>query len=257
MTERQDPELRGMGQDKAFATSLEAAVAATRRTFEGDAASALATERRILETARNRARFRPRFWIVPLAAAFVGSAALAHELGAFGALKGRWFGQAVAPPAVQSAAPVRAPLPSGQDTPAAAGSAAPDLHAPVPSAEPVPEKAPVSPMERAGTNKPAVEAAPPAPSNEAARFDEMSLYRDAHRAHFAERDYALALFRWDRYLERAPRGTFALEARYNRGVALHRLGRRDEAVTALRPFADGAYGGYRAEEASRIVNESK
>ena len=83
----------------------------------------------------------------------------------------------------------------------------------------------------------------------------MALYREAHRAHFNERNYALALSHWDRYLALAPRGAFALEARYNRGVALYRLGQRDGAVEALRPFAEGTYGGYRRSEAQKILDE--
>jgi hypothetical protein len=259
MTDRQDPALRGLDNDNAFATSLESAVAATRRTFEGEAPNAHATERRILETARTRARVRPRLWLVPLAAAFVGSVALAYELGAFGALEGRWFGQTVPPSAVQSAAPVRAPQPSEGEPVPAVSPVAPELPIPANGAEPAPVKAPVPSAEReTEKNAAPVLLAPSsfAPSDEA-KLDEMSLYRDAHHAHFNERNYALALFRWDRYLALAPRGTFALEARYNRGIALHRLGRREEAVAALRPFAEGAYGGYRSEEASRILNDSK
>jgi tetratricopeptide (TPR) repeat protein len=249
-----------MDEDNAFSKSLESAVAATRRAFEGDAPDARATERRILETARTRARFRPRLWLVPLAAAFVGSVALAHELGAFGALKGRWFGQTVAPPAVQSAGPAPAPQPSAREPATVVSPVAPALPVPAKSAEPAPVKAPMPNAERETAKNPEPALSAPAslaPSDEKAKLDEMSLYRDAHQAHFSERNYALALFRWDRYLELAPRGTFALEARYNRGIALHRLGRREEAVAALRPFADGAYGGYRSEEASRILNDSK
>ena len=48
-------------------------------------------------------------------------------------------------------------------------------------------------------------------------------------------------------------GRFAPEARWNRAIALFKLGRRDEAVAALQPFADGAYGGYRRAEATRLI----
>jgi hypothetical protein len=84
---------------------------------------------------------------------------------------------------------------------------------------------------------------------------ELAIYKYAHRAHFVEHDYASALAGWDRYLALAPRGTFALEARYNRAIALYRLGRREAALEALRPFADGAYGAYRRDEARELLEK--
>jgi hypothetical protein len=59
---------------------------------------------------------------------------------------------------------------------------------------------------------------------------------------------------WDAYLSAAPRGRFAPEARYNRALTLIRLGRRDEAREALRPFAEGAHGDYRRDEAARLID---
>ena len=66
--------------------------------------------------------------------------------------------------------------------------------------------------------------------------DQLVVYKQAHHAHFAARDFASALAGWDRYLAVAPNGTFALEARFNRALALHRLGRRAEALEALSPL---------------------
>jgi hypothetical protein len=81
-----------------------------------------------------------------------------------------------------------------------------------------------------------------------------ALYEAAHRAHFTRRDPAAALAGWDRYLEAAgPRGRMAPEARYNRATALIRLGRNDEARAALEPFARGEYGGYRQNDALRLL----
>jgi hypothetical protein len=90
----------------------------------------------------------------------------------------------------------------------------------------------------------------PAPAIEAPSPD--ALYQEAHRAHFVRKDYAAALAAWDRYLALGA-VTFRPEARYNRAIALIRLGRRDEARAALLPFATGEYGGYRAEEARRLL----
>jgi hypothetical protein len=80
-----------------------------------------------------------------------------------------------------------------------------------------------------------------------------ALYAAAHRAHFVDRDPAAALRAWDTYLAVAPSGPFAPEARYNRALALVRLGRRAEARDALAPFAAGAFGGYRATEARALL----
>ena len=82
----------------------------------------------------------------------------------------------------------------------------------------------------------------------------LALYRSAHAAHFSAHDPARALAAWDAYLAAAPRGRFSLEARYNRALCLVRLGRSSEALAALEPFAQGAFGGYRQSEASALVD---
>ncbi|MCB9565377.1 MAG: hypothetical protein H6708_33745 [Kofleriaceae bacterium] len=60
---------------------------------------------------------------------------------------------------------------------------------------------------------------------------------------------------WDAYLAAAPRSRFAVEARYNRGLALIRAGRPGDARAALAPFADGAVEprGYRQREAAALI----
>jgi hypothetical protein len=266
MTAPRDREPHGANGDLPPSQGLDAAIAATRRAFDGETALAAATERRLLESARRRRRFRPGVWLVPLAAAFAASAALAHGFGAFGALRARWFGDTRPAPSTATSA-----SPNGSAVPRAAVSAASPAPPPAetppartaPAAEPsVLEHVPAA-RARAPEPRPAPpDATPPAPHPsstvapaEAAKVDEMALYRDAHRAHFTERNYAVALAAWDRYLALAPRGAFVLEARYNRGVALYRLGRREAAAEALRPFAEGTYGGYRSGEATRILEE--
>src|SRR5690606_9995452 len=62
---------------------------------------------------------------------------------------------------------------------------------------------------------------------------EEARYRAAHETHFVARDWSRALRAWDDYLAAYPKGRFAPEARYNRALALVRLGRRDEAREAL------------------------
>ena len=60
-----------------------------------------------------------------------------------------------------------------------------------------------------------------------------TLFAEAHRLHFTEHDPARAVAAWDRYLAAAPRGKFAHEARYNRALALVRVGRHAEAKQEL------------------------
>ncbi len=120
---------------------------------------------------------------------------------------------------------------------------------PTASLPPLPEEEP-EPVTSASAMPSAIAVVP---SAKPAGPDVDALYRAAHDAHFAKKDPATALAAWDRYLAAAPRGRFALEARYNRAITLVRLGRKTEAAAALRPFADGDYGGYRKEEARELL----
>jgi hypothetical protein len=182
--------------------------------------------------------------------------------------------KAPAPGRVDDAAPAAAEAPDAPEAPADATASAPPVASnppspgpgqwfaptsPPPPSPPSPSPAPPRPA-TAPTRPPAAlaeKAPPPLPATTsgevpaAAGADE--LYERAHRAHFAGGDPAAALAAWDRYLAAAPRGRFALEARYNRAVALARLGRRDEAARALAPFAAGEFGGYRRAEAERLL----
>jgi len=90
---------------------------------------------------------------------------------------------------------------------------------------------------------------PPAPPADASD----DLYRAAHERHFRGGDPSGAVEAWDRYLAAAPRGRFAVEARYNRALALLRAGRRSEGLAALQPFANGTFGQYRREDAQRLL----
>ncbi|HEX4405354.1 MAG TPA: hypothetical protein VH560_11035, partial [Polyangia bacterium] len=83
---------------------------------------------------------------------------------------------------------------------------------------------------------------------------EARAYGRAHAAHFVTDAPAEALGLWDAYLSRYPRGAFAPEARFNRALCLLRLGRRAEALAALRPFAAGELGGYRQHEAATLID---
>jgi hypothetical protein len=83
----------------------------------------------------------------------------------------------------------------------------------------------------------------------------LRLYKNAYRLHFTEQRYAAALAAWDEYLRAAPTGRLVVEARYNRAIALARLGRRADAEAALTPFARGEVsGGYRSQEARELLD---
>jgi tetratricopeptide (TPR) repeat protein len=250
------------GRDDETGT-LDAAIAATKRHFQGASEHADATELRILTAARQRTRPRRALWLAPIAAAFVISAAFAGEIGTrladlgqriFGRTAAQPISPAPAAPAPAAAAASSAPVASS--APAAVG----ELSEPaVPEAVPMPSA--TSPVPRS-TPPPAAPASAPSASATAADAssaapDDLALYKQAHRAHFEEQNYARALAGWDQYLARAPRGTFALEARYNRAIALQRLGNRAAAIEALQPFADGAYGRYRQEEARQLIEQSR
>jgi hypothetical protein len=97
------------------------------------------------------------------------------------------------------------------------------------------------------------EAIAPAPSASAAD-PHATLFAEAHRLHFIERDPARALAAWERYIAVAPNGRFSPEARYNRALALVRLGRTTEARRELEPFANGTYGSYRRDEARALLD---
>lgn len=84
---------------------------------------------------------------------------------------------------------------------------------------------------------------------------ELSLYEQAHRMHFVQRDPQAGLAAWNEYLRRVPQGRFAVEAHYNRAVCLVRLGRTEEAKAALSPFAKGIHAGYRQAEARALIEQ--
>jgi hypothetical protein len=183
-----------------------------------------------------------------------------------------------APPEVHvedlpSAAVAAAPLPEGRrpdstepegrcadntrPVPIASSPAAPPASAIVAAAPPpVAIAAPPArdtPTPSAGVTVPE----PPAAAASAPRADDPEgtrLYAEAHRAHFVDRDPAAALRAWDAYLAARPDGVLAPEARYNRALTLVRLGRRDEAREALRPFAAGEMGGYRQKDAAALLD---
>jgi TolA-binding protein len=84
--------------------------------------------------------------------------------------------------------------------------------------------------------------------------DETRAYARAHQAHVTDDAPARALDAWDAYLAAFPRGAFAPEAAYNRAICLVRLERRAEAARVLHRLAAAPPGGYRREEALRLLD---
>jgi len=268
---------------------LAEATRALRDSSDGAFEGARATEERILAALPRRRRLRlVKPWGLSLAAVLIGSSVWAMSgtpvrmwiqslaqvgppppAGHTGPVAERRRARAstppeAAPPPVQ---PPEAPLPATPDAPPRAPTIArpvvrstspPDGPAPLaPEAvTPEPEPAPALAAAPAPAAMPA--PAPPAPAKaEPAAEAALDVYETAHDLHFKQRDYARALRAWDRYLELAPRGSLALEARFHRGVCLARLGRMAEARQALEPFARGDYGTYRQAQAQKLLDASQ
>lgn len=176
------------------------------------------------------------------------------------------IGLVQAPEPERESVPASAPAPASESASASAPAPAP---APELPAEPETASEPVATAERiATTGSSARRRATPrrtalrdevardevAPSRSEASTDrETAAFAAAHDAHFRGGQPTRALAAWNTYLEAFPHGRYELEARYNRALSLARLGRFAQARTALEAFADGRHGGYRASEASALI----
>lgn len=217
---------------------LDAALRALRTRFDGRSADAQRTEDFVVARLGERRQKRVKLgWFFPIAAVLAVSSAWASGEQ----LRAGWHwltGSTHTTTVTANAPPVRRALPVPPVT-ATSAPTTPLVATAAPSA--IARAKPV----RAHSQNPA----PDLPS------DVDALYRDAHRLHFVEQSPERALPAWDRYLSAAPQGEFALEARYNRGVCLLRLGRSEQARAALEPFARGDYGPYRRAEAQALLAE--
>ncbi|AKU96065.1 Proline-rich protein [Labilithrix luteola] len=160
-----------------------------------------------------------------------------------------------APKPVESA---NAPISEQVPAPAAPAKVAP---APRESAHPAttalaaPTPPPAETTPTARTNEP---SKPSTASSTAEPSDpNAALFAEAHRVHFVERDAARALTAWDAYLAADPNGRFVPEARYNRAIALIRLGRSAEAQNVLQSFAAGNFGDYHRSDARQLLDALK
>ena len=79
------------------------------------------------------------------------------------------------------------------------------------------------------------------------------LYERARQLQLSARDDVAAVAAWSEYLRLLPGGRYADEARYERAVALIRLGRDEEALPELKRFAAQPSGSFRRTEALRLL----
>ncbi len=240
---------------------LDEATRALRVEGERPAVGARFTRGRVLASLRAKRRRRATTLkiVIPLAAMLVGGTTLA-AVG--GKLPTAWIGEKnetgsneEPTPTAEStkkrpsvtrtlATPPAEPNPtlSAEPAPTPTAEAARSI-AELKTSEPVAKTKPLRPVPLDVEEK----KKPPPPD------ETLLLYRAAHQAHFVDQLPATALAKWDEYLALAPRGRFAVEARYNRALCLVRLGRAAQARAALEPFARGTFGAYRRQEARELI----
>jgi hypothetical protein len=245
--------------------SLREATQALREFGKTGTDASPATRARVLTSLqRTKGTSRRRSFVaIPLAALLIGSLAVAATGGQIPAPVQKWFSALTAhepsKPAVhrqhsRQLAPAKAPPPradSGEVPVLATSELQPDEQPLTQrgdaklSAERAVDGAPGS-MRHASTER-------ATPDEKPMSEEEYERYRTAHEAHFIKKDPAAALAAWSEYLAYSPTGRLAVEARYNRALCLLKLGRDQEAMTALRPFTRGSYGAYRQKEAQRLI----
>lgn len=263
---------------------LADAFRSVRETYDGTNAESNLTLQRALFRTRTRERKRrvARWVVLPAAAVLMASTAWAGVTGrlapAVQSVLETFHSERTAPPPPVSAPSVATRPPSAAETATSVTpevpesvepivAEAPPAEAPSPPPAPAPEPTPSQPVAAARPPASAHGSSPVVPSHtsESAREPTVpspsasapdphaALFAEAHRLHFAERDPARALAAWDRYLAVDPNGRFAPEARYNRALALVRLGRHAEARSELAAFAAGTYGSYRRDDAKALL----
>lgn len=244
-----------MSRDAALARAMDA----LRKAADGSSADPQVSRRLILARAQvSRPKRRVAVVLLPIAATLLVSTAwgaasgrLPHWVQALRQSRvlrsdGSWPGPSIATQTSRTTpAPVAAP---------SASESAEAANVEIPR-----ETTEVAPVRQLPTAKPSMRTASPRakrPEPQAPGISnaERATYGEAHAAHFVQRDPAAALRAWDAYLADYPRGSFALEAHYNRAISLARLGRRQEARSALEPFVHGSFGGYRQAEARTLLD---
>lgn len=272
---------------------FESAAARTKTHFNGESDLAAETERRVLDAVTRRKRKPKAIWLLPITLIGSGSLAWAEEVElavqwTVEQVQELVQAEVAAPEAPTAAAGDTKPaaarhkgaakgfsssheqeLPPASAVDAitaetseaatAAAGAEPSV-SPTPSeslpgdSHPSPSSARIamSGAKLRGT----VEAAPPSASAPAtAEPSDLERYHAGYAAQYERHDYGAALVAWNAYLQHVPGGRFTPDVRYNRAVALAELGRKQEAIAALAPFAAGAYGPLRQQSATKLTRK--
>jgi hypothetical protein len=231
---------------------LKDAFRAVRERYDGEHPEADATLNRALfrQRALDRKRRVTRWVVLPIAAAFVASTAWASVTGHLPKAISSLIEPTRTEHEASPSAPVNVPVPVPVHIP--------PVNDPLPEPAAVPEPPPVAPViATSPAHAPPARSAKPTPvatTTASTNDPHAALFADAHRIHFIEKDPGRAIAAWDAYLAAAPHGRFAPEARYNRALALVRLGHHAEAKKELETFANGAFGGYRQSEARALLD---
>jgi hypothetical protein len=231
---------------------LDCFVHAYQREHAHAELDAVAIKRRLTRTLSRKRGRRATLarWLLPIAAAFAGSVALAAVPGVRAGFDQLFRGPALAPgtkvtPRVIT--PRRAAPPQLDEPEAKLEHLTPSVQAALLPIEPQPARVRKPKPEAAAATPEPPPAQVPAPPNE------LSLYRKAHALHFGGAAPSEALAAWDDYLSASPTAVFASDARYNRALCLLRLGRRAEARMVLQRFAQGDYGEARRTSAVNLL----
>ncbi len=213
-------------------SKLDASIAALRADGEGDHPTlAAATRSRVRTSLTRRARSRRRL----VQSSLVASVLLVSTFS-WAWSTGRISFRSTPEPVI---APEPIVVPPPAPTPRVRSAPEPTFPPPVVAPEPPPV---------------VVDKPRPAPRPATLPTPTEQLYRKAHDLHFRGSDPAGALAAWDAYLAAESSGRFAIEARYNRGLLLARLGRYALARAALAPYSAGEVSnGYRRTEARAII----
>lgn len=265
---------------------FELAAARTKTHFTGESELAATTERRVIQAVTRRKRKPKAFWLIPITLIGSGSLAWAEQVE----LAVQWTVQQVQE-LVRAEEPETATAPAVVE----AKRVAPPHHrraAIAPASTPIAEvgaettaesadEPPVAPEPTLDTtalvspsteNSNAAHASvtrsngimrsrdvPPAGASSnapsTAEPSDLERYRAGYVAQYERHDYAAALTAWDAYLQHVAGGRFTPDVRYHRALTLMALGRNQEAVAALRPFAAGAYGPLRQQAATNLLRE--
>ena len=213
---------------------------------DDDGKTGAETLKRVLGSMRRQRRRRRLVTLLAIQVGFGGMA-----LGAWAASTGRlaaWMGYGRRTPvSVAAPASTRALRPHAHRGPMVVPIDEPLGEPPVPA---VSAQQAAEPLRVRPAVAPPV-AVSPAPRSTSRSAEE--IYREAHETHFTRRDFSAALVLWEEYLAVGGGARFSVEARFNRAIALIRLGRGADASRALQPFAEGDYGDYRRRDAQALL----